>query len=285
MILIVGANGNVGSEVVKQLATKGESMRALVRDPAKATAVKDQGIELVQGDLSDAASLQGALKGVDKVFVSTTATPYMTAQHIALINAAKEAGVDHLVKISVFGAGDDPTLRIARWHHLVEQAAVSADLPYTMIRPNGFMQNILMQAQSVQSGSAFYAPMQDAKVSFADIRDIAACAVETLTGSGHKYKTYEITGSEALSHADLAKSLTAAIGKDVSYVDIPSDAARKSFTEWGLPDWMNDVLIELYGWYTEDKGSRITGDAKTLLGRDPISFGQFAKDHAAAFSA
>lgn len=146
------------------------------------------------------------------------------------------------------------------------------------------MQNFLQSAGTIQSQGAIYAPIGDARISFVDVRDIAAVAVKTLTEPGHEGKTYLITGPESLSHYDVAEKLSKAIGKKVNFVDVPPEAFKQAVMGSGVPEWMADGLNELYADWRTGSITAVSPVVSEVAKKQPIAFDQFARDHVAAFA-
>jgi uncharacterized protein YbjT (DUF2867 family) len=285
MILVTGAGGTVGSEVLKQLREQGAKVRAGFNNPEKAARAKQQGIDAAVLDFADRASLAQALKGVDKVFLLGPTVPNQTQLESNVVEEAKKASVKHIVKLSVLGAPDEK-FTLAKWHRAVEKNIESSGLQYTFLRCNEFMQNTInYYLPTIKSDGAFYLPTKDSKNSVIDARDIAAVAVKVLTTSGHENKAYELTGPEALSHDQIARKLSAAAGTQIKYVDIPPAAYKESSLAAGVPEFYVDLLLNLYQFYVAGEAQRVTKDVERVLGRKPHSFDGFARDHAPAFRA
>ncbi|HYG81732.1 MAG TPA: hypothetical protein VD861_15150, partial [Pyrinomonadaceae bacterium] len=145
------------------------------------------------------------------------------------------------------------------------------------------MQNSFMFAPTIKSQGAFYAPFGDARVSYVDARDVASVAFHALTEDGHEGKAYEITGPQALSYHDIARELSAALGREVKYVEVPIEAARAAMVSAGMQEWTADTLVELFNFYKDGRADHVRDTVREVTGRDPITFAQFAKDHAQAF--
>ena len=283
-ILVTGATGTVGSFLVRKLGAAGVPARALVRGRQKAEAVEKLGLEAVDGDLSRPETLGPALAGVEKVFLLSAPEERQAELQNNLVRAAKEAGVRHIVKLSAIGVGGElDAIALGRVHRETELEIERAGFAYTHLRPNGFMQNSFMFAQSIRSQGAFYAPFGDAKVSYVDARDVAAVAFHALTGDGHEGKSYEITGPQALSYHDQAALLSAALGREVKYVEVPPEAARAAMAGMGMQEWVADALMELFNFYKDGRADQVRDTVREVTGRAPITFAQFAEDFAQAF--
>ena len=283
MILVTGASGTVGSEVLKQLREQGAEVRAAFHSAEKAARAQKQGINSVVLDYADRASTAAALKGVAKVFLLGPTVPNQSELESNVVEEAKKARVRHIVKLSVLDAAGEK-YTFAKWHRAVEKTIERSGLQYTFLRCNEFMQNTLTYyLGTIKSEGAFYLPTRDAKNSVIDVRDIAAVAVKVLTASGHENKVYELSGPEELSHEQIAQKLSAAVGKQIKYVDISAAAFKEGAVAAGIPDWYADALLNLYQLYVAGGAQQVTKDVERVTGKKPRSFDQFAREHAAAF--
>jgi len=285
MILVTGSTGKIGSELTRQLAAKGTRVRALVRDAKKGEAIQAAGVELARGDLGDPASLDAAMKGVERVFLLSSVDQRQAELQGNVVSAAKDAGVRHIVKLGAAGTSLDSPITVGRLHAQTERDIEASGIPYTFLKPALFMQFMLTHAPTIRTDGAFYAPMRDGKVPMIDVRDIAAVAAAVLTGSGHEGKAYTLTGPEALSMHDAAQKLGHAIGRPVTYVDVPPDAARQAMVAQGIPPWFVEDLLRLMEVFAAGYAATVSPDVKNVLGRAPGSFDQFARDFARAFNA
>lgn len=284
MILITGATGNNGREIVRLLAEAHIPARALVRDKTKAAELNWPGIEKVEGDLTQPESLRPALRGIEKAFLLTPYAPDQVGMQAGFISAAKRAGVQHIVKFSGMSADVNSAVAIFRQHGEIERILEASGLAYTHLRPTSFMQNFLSSAATIARG-ALYAPMAEARANFVDVRDIAAVAFKALTEPGHEGKAYDITGPEALTHAEIAERLGKAIGKPVTYYAMTPEQYKSSLMQAGVPEWMADGLNELYAAYRAGYADCVTDAVPRIGGKTPIRFQQFAEDHARRFQA
>ena len=282
MILVTGCTGNVGSEVLKQLAASGAKIRAAYQSAEKA-AQAPAGVETALLDFAQPKTIAAALGGIEKVFLVAPSSPNQTEMEGNVTAEAKKAGVKHLVKLSVIGAvGKDGTFM--DWHRQAEQTLEASGVPFTFLRCNGFFQNMInYNAGSIQSQNAFYSAMQDAKVSHVDLRDIGAVAVVTLTKTGHEGKAYDVTGPEALTNADLAATLSKVLGRTISCVDLPPADLKQAMIGMGIPDWYADALLDLYRFYRTGAGAVLSNDVEKVTGHKPRTFETFAREFAGRF--
>ena len=285
-ILVTGATGTVGREVVIQLSIMDDvRVRAGVHSIIKGENLKRlPDVEVVEMDFKDRDSLHAAFTHVDKVFLITPFSNDQVEMAKTLIDEARAAGVKHIVKLSVIKADAVPETMIGRWHREVEKYIEDSGIAYTFLRPSSFMQNFAnYDAASIKNDGRFYHTTGNGQVSYIDVRDIAAVAVEALTGSGHEGKTYELTGPEALSNQEAAEIIGEATGSQVEFVDVPEEAARNSMLQQHMPEWMVDAMLELEQGYKEDRFSETTDTVEQLAGRPPHSFRQFAQDYRECF--
>ena len=283
-ILVAGATGTNGSELLRQLANKGIHARAMVRDPERAANLACDTVELVRGDLSDRSSLAAALDGIEKAYIVTAVHKDTEAWFESFFAAAKEAGVSQLVKFSGMRADVESLSEIIRQHGRTDETLMESGIPYTILRPNSFYQNMLWQAEAIRANGQFYLPIGDARQSQVDVRDIAEATVRILTEEGHENKAYDFTGPESISYFDVAATLSKILDKPVTYVPVPVAAAEAAMLEAGMPEWDAHALAEIQGLFATGIYAEVTDDLEKLLGRRPRTFEDFARDFAAAFS-
>jgi uncharacterized protein YbjT (DUF2867 family) len=285
MILVTGAGGTVGSEVLKQLRQQGAQVRAAFHSSDKAKRAKSQGIDVTTLDFADRKSIATALEGVDKLFLLGPTAPNQVELENNVVAEAKNAGIKHIVKLSVLDAANE-RLTFAQWHRAVEKNIEDSGIPYTFLRPTSFMQNTInYYLPTIQTDGAFYLPEGEAKTSLVDVRDIAAVAVKALTDSGHERKAYDLTGPETLTNHEVAEKLSAAVGREIRYVNIPPDAFREGALKTGIPDFYVDALLDLHRFIAAGGSEYISPDVERVLGRKPHTFDQFARDHVDIFRA
>jgi uncharacterized protein YbjT (DUF2867 family) len=283
MILITGASGNAGGAVLREVLKSGGGVRAMYRSKEESAKVP-QGASAAMADFADKRSLTRALEGVDTVYLVCSPVRELVELESTMIDACGEAGVRHVVLNSALGAGDFAK-SFPSWHRKVEDKLKASGMAYTILRPNGFMQNLITYfAPSIRAQGEFYQSTGNAKISHLDLRDIAATAATILRSPvQHAGKIYELNGPEALSYAEVAGKISKATGRNVQYVDIPPDAQRKALLDMGIPDFMVGALLELQEYYASGKASSVDGTLESLIHRAPIKMDNFLNEFADQF--
>jgi uncharacterized protein YbjT (DUF2867 family) len=278
MILVTGASGTVGSEVVKALSGTGAKVRAGYRTRAQNI---PKGVESVALDFDAPETVAAALMGVETLFLlSNTVAP-----EVKVVDEAKRAGVKRVVKLSVYGAQDEG-FTFARWHRGVEKHIEKSGLAWTHLRPSGFMQNFFnYMGDTIRKQSALYTSAGNGASAHIDARDIGAAAAKVLAGTGHDQKAYDLTGPEALTYMQAAAILSRVLGREVKAVPITPEQYKQGALAAGMPEAYVDALVDLDRYYAAGRMAAPTPTVKQLTGRDPIRFEQFAKDYADRFKA
>jgi uncharacterized protein YbjT (DUF2867 family) len=269
MVLVTGATGNNGQELVRQLSVLGQRVRALVRDGSDSARLKGLNVELAAGDFDRPETLEVALRDVDRAFLLTPVAEHFVQWQKGFIKAARRAGVKHLVKFSGMGAGFDTQSELLRLHYQTDVVLRDSGVPFTILQPNSFYQNTLSFVATIKSQGRFYFPQKNAAQSMVDIRE----------------KTYVMTGPEALTFQQVAEKLLSVLGRKIEYVDVPPSAAADGMRQSGMPEWNVRTVTELLGYFASGAAATVTDTIARLLGRPAISFEQFAKDHRALFMA
>ena len=283
-IIVTGATGNIGSPLVQALVEMKADFRAVTHSEEKARALRGKGVDAAPADMSSGVGLDKAFEGGKVLFLNSPFSPQIGEAADGFVSAAKKAGISHIVKLSGMGA-DQGSISLAKWHRAAEGAIERSGLGWTHLRPNSFMQNyVALHAGAIKGQGMFYAPLGDGAVSYVDTRDVAAVAATALTNpSAHAGKAYTITGPEALTNQRVAAILSKAVGKAVTYVDVPESAARDSMLKMGMPDWMAAALLELFAINKAGYTATVSGDVHAVTGRAPGTFADFAMDNAEAF--
>jgi uncharacterized protein YbjT (DUF2867 family) len=285
-ILVTGATGTVGREVVKQLSMlDGIRVRAGVHSVIKGENLRRlPDVEVVEMEFEDPDSLHAAFTHADKVFLVTPFSDGQVEMARKLVDEAKRRGVKHIVKLSALGVGEEDAIQLFRWHRETEHYIEQSGIPYTFLRPSAFMQNFEnYSAPTIKSEGKIYMPVGDGKVAYIDARDIAAVAIAALTSDGHENKIYDLTGPEAITVGEVAATISLVTGRQVDYVDVPEQAARQGMQQQEMPDWMIHALLELYSLYRAGSSDVVTSSVEELTGRKPHTFRQYVKEYQECF--
>jgi uncharacterized protein YbjT (DUF2867 family) len=289
VILVTGATGLNGGELVRRLSARGVAVRALVRNATGANAPKAAelsrlaGVEVAEADMARPHSLASALKGIDRAMLISSSDPTMGEVQSAFIDAAALAGVRYVVKLSGIIPDLNSPFRFARMHGEIEQHLEASGMAFTHLRAGEFMHAYFRQVPSIVNRGALSLPMADARIASIDIGDIADVAADVLTGSGHEGKTYPITGPDALTMTQVAAALSAATGKPIRYVDVPPADAKAAQLAAGMPPYLADGLAELFAERRKGKEATVSPVIQTIFKRRPLSFDEFARRYAAVF--
>ena len=284
MILVTGASGLNGRELLSRLSARGVAVRALVRSSARAASLAAlPGVEIVEGDMARPETLAGPLRGVERAMLISSSDPAMLEVQSNFIDAARKAGVKHIVKLSGIMPERDSPFRFARMHGEIERRLEASGMAFTHLRAGEFMPAYFRQVPSIVAKGAMFLPMENAKIASIDVGDIAEVAAIVLTGSGHEGKIYPLTGPEALTMAEVAQKLSAVTGKQIRYVNVAPEDARRAQLAAGVPPFLADALVELFAERRKGKEATVSPVVPTLLGRPATSFDAFARRHAAIF--
>lgn len=288
MILVTGAAGLSGNAIIHEFARQQMPVRALVRDRARAQTFELLPmVEVMEGDMLRPETLKAALKGVERVLLISTANQQFVETQCTFIDAAKSAGVRHIVKFSGTESGvgfNQRHFRFTRMHEDIERYLEQSGLAWTHLRPSQFMQVYLREAPTIIAQDAFFLPMENARLSPIDVQDIAkiACAV-LRNGEKHEGKSYEMTGPESLTMAEIAERISQVAGRTIRYVNVTPAERRQIMLARGVSTYFADALDEQVSERLKCAESRICLDAHRALDIAPTTFAEFARRHAAMF--
>jgi uncharacterized protein YbjT (DUF2867 family) len=274
MILVIGGRSKIGSALIDELLARGERVRALVRSAENADAFP--GAEAITGDLADPESLRSAMAGAEKAFLLCGPTEQEVQLNRNAIDAAKESGVELLVRSSILGSDPDSRTVFVRDHGACDRYLEESGVAHAVVRPNLFLQNVPETTiPAIDADGNFYVNAADARISMVDTRDVGAAAAVLITEPGHEGRAYDITGPEALSYGDVAAKLSAVAGRKISYVDVPDEAVHDALVGFGLGEWLAGALVDLYRDYkrsgAEGYASQVTTSLQDLTGNSPRS--------------
>ncbi|WP_405061290.1 NAD(P)H-binding protein [Kribbella sp. NBC_01505] len=276
MILISGATGTIGSELVRQLTARGVPVRAMTRDPGRMQPVA--GVDVVQGDFEDADSLRKATAGVDAVFLLSAPGGSVPEHDLAMLRAID--GVRKVVKLSAIGVGG----AAAEWHQAGEAAVRASGVAWTLLRPTGFASNALRWAPMIQAGQPVPNLTGSGRHAFVDPRDVAAVAAEALLSSDHDGQVYTLSGPEFLSVPDQVAQLSEVIGRTVAVVDVPIEVAAEQMRAAGVDELIVSTMVNGSELIRSGGERTLTTDVERVLGRPAGSFRGWLETHRELFS-
>jgi len=283
--LVAGATGNTGSGVAASLLAKGRQVRALVRDEARAAALREHGAEVAIVDLDRPETLtDDLLDGVTGVYFVTWNGPSALQQSRNLLETITRSGAaPHIVRASAFGT---PRSRIICELAKIENDLKASGLPWTILKPTFFMQNMMMLASTVKEQGAVYFDWGSGKAGMIDVRDVVDCAVGALTGEAGAVEgeIFVLTGPAAIGFADVAAILSRVIGRTVEYIPVPHEAASEAMLGMGVPEWIVKGFAELSAGFEDGFADLTTDNVQRLSGHEPRDFERFARDFAEVFA-
>lgn len=278
MILVTGATGTVGSELVRQLLEGEQQVRVFTRDARKA-AHWGKRVECAVGDLSQPETLAAALPGVERMFLVTISTQ----QDIDAIAAAQQAGVHQIVKLSTIEAGHEPMIGHGKFHREREDLIRASGLGWTFLRPTMFMSTALEWADTIKRQNRVYYPGGEGKVGAVDPWDIAAVAAVALTQPGHEGKGYALSGPELLSMGEMVQIIARHLGKSIQYVAMSDAEADEMMRKMGLSEYVIEGLIGAFTAMRTGRFAYLTDTVEQVTGHPPRHFDVWCKEHLAAF--
>jgi uncharacterized protein YbjT (DUF2867 family) len=284
-IFVAGAAGTIGTALLDALEGTDAEVVAGVHTAGQAQALADRGVTARPFDYGDQASMAEAMQGCDRLFLVLPLAEGMTRRGHLAVEAAKEAGIEYLVRSSGYAASSDAHWRLGREHGMVDQFVEDSGIPFTILRPNSFMQNFsTVMAPMVRSGELAL-PEGDARVSYIDARDIADCAARLLLdNAGHENHFYALTGPQGLSLAEVAVHLSGVSGREVVYEPVDEDDYVRGLAGVGVPEWTVNMLVSLTRVVKLGMAGNVTKAVEHLTGNPARTFTDFAADHAASWT-
>jgi uncharacterized protein YbjT (DUF2867 family) len=283
-ILVTGATGRVGSELLRLLARDGVPLRALVRNRARAAWEDSDRIRTVTGDLADEAAMTAALEGCEKLFLATPDRPDQGERERRIIEIARRCGIEAIVKVSAYAAALEPPISYGVQHRIAERALEASGLRWTVLRPYMYMQNFLDFAPLIRSKGLIPAPFGRARVSMVDARDVAAVARGVLAGDAHHGRIYEVTGPAAIDFGEAAAVIAKRIRRRVRYVPVPRWLAGLAMRRDGVSAWDVGMRLALFKMIKAGGEAAVRNIVTEVGGSPPRDFARFVDDCADAFS-
>lgn len=275
--LVTGATGTIGRPLVAHL---GHGHADWVVFAASRKGEAAAGVSGRALDLLDAASVRAAMQGIDRLFLLTPAHPEMETMTANAVQAARAAGVQHVVRVS--GAGADPASdsALARLQGRCDQIVVESGIPFTLLRPKNFMQNFITFMREMIRAGTVYSSQGEGRVPFIDARDIAEVAAKVLAEpASHAGRAYTLTGPQALTNGEALAVIAEAIGRPVRRVPITEDQAVEGMQKAGMAEFMVQALSDLNRLIAAGKAAEITDDVPRLLARPARRWADFVAEH------
>ncbi len=284
MIFICGVTGRVGRAAATKLLAAGLPVRGLVRNRALPAESLPAGLEIAYGDFNDPASLREALGGISRALLVSSNSEEQETHESNFVEAAAEAGVRALVKISSMEAGPSARAPIPKLHYAIECQIKEQMAEWTLLQPNFFMQNLLMFAQAIKKADMFALPFGDTVAAPVDSQDVGEAAAVVLQTNAHNGATYTLCGERLMSFAEIAETLSEVCGRTIRYVDQPAEEFRAFLANVLHNEWHLNAICELFAEIKAGALARSSDDLCQLLGRPPTSLGEFASRYRPAFA-
>lgn len=280
MIVVTGATGRVGGATTRSLAAAGADVRALVRDADRADLARTGEAQVAVGDFDEPATLDAAFDGAD---VLVLVSPGVPEQEIAAVDAARRAGIEHVVYLTSKASADSPIAR-RRWHHAVEQHILGAGLAWSFLRSNAYMQNTLALAPVIRRTGGFASSAGEGRMGMVDARDVAAVAAAIARDPAqHHDATYLLTGPTAITYREVAAVLSELLGRPVDYRVSTFEDDRAAMRAAGVPDAVATMNAQAFSLNATGDADWLSQDVERITGSRPRDFHRFATDHLAAF--
>lgn len=271
MIGVLGGTGNTGGQVVKALQGRGVDFKCIVRNPDAAREKLGAEVALVQGDLSDRASLDSAFQGIDTLYLLCGHSPNLLDLELNALDAAKDAGVTHIVKSSGSekGVTPDSPSEIIKMHYHSEQAVMSSGIAWTIARPNFFISNLRNMAEPIaKMGKLITALPPETQISMIHPADVGESAAELLISKSYVGEKCFLTG-KAVTLNEVKDIFSKVLGKDITYVQVSPDDAREAMQKKGMPDWLIAHMGGMMGLVARGEMAGVTDWVKKLTGHEP----------------
>jgi len=283
MILITGITGRVGSSAGRYLLNSGQSVKGLTRDRQKASDLADLGAEIILGDILNANDIKKALHDVEIVILVTGNGPHQLEAECLIAHESYAHGIKHIIKISSMEASPKAKGPIPKAHHRIEKFIEGTGITYTFLRPNFFMQNLMLFSQSIKMSNQFSLPLGRAKTGIIDANDVGEIAGRIASKIPEKSSIRELSGESLLDFHDVAKLMSKALGKQIHYNE-QSHADFHSHLAKTIPSpWHVDAVSLLFKEIANGALEATTNDAKDILGRAPTDVQEFVSHHRLAF--
>ena len=282
-ILVIGGTGTIGRALVDELEASDANFTVLSRSHEKAEQFLERGVKTAIGALGDWDSITPLLKKADTVYLLTSPSPEQVGLQNKLIDVAKEYDVEKIVKISAVGAEKGSDVGLLNWHGETEEHLIQSGLKYVILRPQSFMQNVMMNIPTIKEQGVFYQSTGDAKIPMIDIRDIASASCSCLLSDKYDNQIMDLTGGEGVTNQEMASALSKSVGKEIACVDIPLEAHLEGMKQAGVPEWLANDLVGLNRKFATGELNDVNDNIEKLTGQSPRTLDDFASSYAHYF--
>lgn len=283
MILLTGATGKTGSATAKALNERGIKFRALIRNEEKREGIESLGGEVIIGSIENKEAVDQSMVDIETALILLPNSENQLRLEKQLVDSAKQAGANRIVKMSSIEATPDATSPIPRLHLESEEYIKQSGLNWTMVKPNFYMQNLLASAATIKDQGKIFLPMGEGKTGMIDTTDVGKVLAKVLSEDGHESMNHEITGPEILSFFEVAEIFTQGLGKQVDYIDVPLAAYKETLGQFLTNQWHLDAVIDLFKGIADGGIEEKTDTYSNLMGESPKSLSQFISENSFIF--
>jgi len=283
MILLTGATGKTGSATAKALNERGIKFRALIRNEEEREGIESLGGEVIIGSIENKEAVDQSMVDIETALILLPNSENQLSLEKQLVDSAKQAGANRIVKMSSIEATPDATSPIPRLHLESEEYIKQSGLNWTMVKPNFYMQNLLASAATIKDQGKIFLPMGEGKTGMIDTTDVGKVLAKVLSEDGHESMNHEITGPEILSFFEVAEIFTQGLGKQVDYIDVPLAAYKETLGQFLTNQWHLDAVIDLFKGIADGGIEEKTDTYSNLMGESPKSLSQFISENSFIF--
>lgn len=285
-VLVIGATGRVAAHLTKRLGRDGVPVRALVRNPVKASTAFAgvPGLEILAGAFDDQTVLRKAFDNVEVAFLALGTSLEQIGLEKRLIDAAAQAGLPHLVRLSVLDPDRLGPYEVARKHGTLDEYLRASGVPHTLLRPAYFSSNLLAAAASIAHNDHWIGTAPNGRVAIIDTRDVADAAAAVIQDSTLRNAVYHLTGPVALTFPQVAEDFSAILGRRITYVAVDEATVRESMAARGVPNWLVEVALGIDAAMQANRHATVTDQLQQLIGVPPRTVEDFIHDHRAVFA-